>query len=271
MEHLTEYENYLYMQELADSTVRIYLEAARKFLAFAGDGPLDKSMTLKFKRHMESGGLAVSSVNQQIIALNRYLRFCGSEECMVKTRRIQKNPSLSNVIDGEEYRRMLNFAKESGDDKYYSIMKTLASTGIRISELSYFKADNIQAGHITVSNKGKVREIYLPDALVQLLSDYCQRHGIKEGCIFLGSAGNPISRIAVWQKLNRMAQKLGIDKSKSHPHSFRHYFALSYLEKYQNLFELADILGHTSLETTRIYARASVEEKRRRLEELTAE
>ena len=268
MNNLKQYREYLYMQELAESTIYLYLRIARKFLDFAGEKAVDKSDALAYKKHLEQSGLAVATINQQIIAVNRFLRFCGSGRCAVKTERIQRHGSIENVISEGDYLQMLIYTRKHGDDKYYSIMKTLALTGIRISELKYFKAENIGTGHITVNNKGKIREIYLPDSLITLLKGYCERHGITEGSIFLGSTGNPISRVAVWEKINKIAQKAGIDRDKGHPHSFRHYFALAYMKKYSNMFELADILGHASLETTRIYAAASVEEKRKRIQTL---
>lgn len=268
MKSLTEYKTDLIRQELAESTITVYLRIAREFLQFARNREMDKKTVLGYKKYMRDAGLAVTTMNQHIIAVNRYLRFCGYTECLIKTYRIQRKTSLSNVINDEDYRKMLTYVKSRNDDKYYAIIKTLVLTGIRVSELSYITVENMGEGHITVWNKGKVREIFLPDCLVAILQDYCGGHGITEGCIFRGNTGKPISREAVWGKLNRMADKIGIDRKKAHPHSFRHYFALLYLKKFSNLFELADILGHASLETTRMYAVATVEDKRRRMGQL---
>lgn len=268
MKSLTEYKTYLIKQELSDATITVYLRIAKEFLSFIGDRQIDKKIVLGYKKHMRDAGLAVTTMNQHIIAVNRYLRFCGYSDCLIKTYRVQRKTSLSNVINDEDYQKLLTYVKNRKDDKYYAIIKTLVLTGIRVSELSYITAENIGEGHIIVWNKGKVREIFLPDCLVAILVDYCGRHGITEGCIFRGNTGKPISREAVWGKLNRMAGKIGIDRKKAHPHSFRHYFALLYLKKFSNLFELADILGHASLETTRMYAVATVEDKRQRMGQL---
>lgn len=268
MKRLVKYQNYLYRQELSEATIKIYLRVAGEFLDYTGKTDIDKTDVLSFKRHLERSDLAAATVNQHIIAVNRYLRYRGHSDCAIKTERIQRHTSVTNVINEYDYYCMLIYAKEQEDDKYYAIMKTLALTGIRVSELAYIKAENIEAGHITVHNKGKIREIFLPDCLIGLLKKYCEGHGIKEGCIFRGNTGKPISRVAVWEKLNRIAEKAGIDRRKAHPHSFRHYFAQHYLKRYSNLFELADILGHASLETTRIYAMATVEEKRERMGQL---
>lgn len=268
MKNLTDYKSYLIGQELSDATITVYMRVAKEFLHFVGQRNIDKWIVLDYKKKMEDSALAVTTMNQHIIAVNRYLRFCGYSECAVKTYRIQRQTSLSNVIDDEDYQKMLVYVMEKQDDKYYAIMKTLALTGIRVSELAYLTVSNIAKGHIVVRNKGKVREIFLPDCLVTILKEFCVKYGITEGCIFRGNAGKPISREAVWEKINRIAAKAGIDRKKAHPHSFRHYFALLYLKKYSNMFELADILGHASLETTRIYAMATVEDKRKRMEQL---
>lgn len=268
MKSLKQYEMYLIKQELSEATIAVYLRITKEFLTFVGNRHIDKKIVLCYKEHMKDAELAVTTMNQHIIAVNRYLRFCGYSDCVIKTYRIQRQASLSNVITDEDYRKLLAYAKNQRDDKYYAIMKTLVLTGIRVSELSYITVENIGEGHIIVWNKGKVREIFLPDCLIAILEDYCKKNGITEGCIFRGNTGKAISREAVWGKLNRMAGKIGIDRKKAHPHSFRHYFALLYLKKYSNLFELADILGHASLETTRIYAVATVEDKRQRMGQL---
>lgn len=268
MKTLSEYQRYLKGQELAEATVAVYLRITKEFVRFVGGRCLDKKVVLDYKRNLEQEPLAMTTKNQHIIAVNRYLRYLGHPECVIKTYRIQRQASLVNVMDDADYRRMLGYAKRNGDEKYYAIMKTLALTGIRVSELSYITVGNIEEGYILVSNKGKVREIFLPDSLVELLKTYCANQGITEGSVFQGREGKPISREAVWQKINRIAQKAGIDRKKAHPHGFRHYFALRYLKQYSNMFELADILGHESLETTRIYASATVEAKRQRMEML---
>lgn len=263
-----EYRDYLYEQELSEATIAVYLRIAKKFSDYVGGMDLDKMKVLEYKKQLEQSSLAASTVNQHIIAVNRFLRYNGRPDCVVKTNRIQRQMGIVNVISAEDYERMLVYAKEQKDDKYYAIMKTLALTGIRVSELCYFTVENIGKGHISVKNKGKSREIYLPDCLVSILQEYCCAHQITEGIIFRGNTGKAISRVAVWEKINRIAGKAGIDRRKAHPHSFRHYFALLYLKKYSNMFELADILGHSSLETTRIYATATVEDKRSRMEQL---
>ncbi len=268
MRNLEKYRKYLSNQELAETTIAVYMRIAGRFLSYIGDGDIEKSAVIAYKKELDHVGYSPTTMNQHIVAVNRYLRFCGREDCQVKTRRIQRRTSVSNVINDLDYQRLLTCARESRDEKYYAIMKTLALTGIRVSELGYITVENMTEGHIIVCNKGKVREIFLPDCLIRILQKYCEQKHITEGYVFCGNKGQPISRVAVWRKIGQIAERAGVDRAKAHPHSFRHYFALMYLKKYSNLFELADILGHASLETTRIYAMATVEAKRERMEDL---
>ena len=162
---------------------------------------------------------------------------------------MQKKCSVENVISRKEYQELLNYAKSSGRKKYYYIMRTLALTGIRVSELQYITVETLETGRVQVYNKGKIRDVYLPDVLIRELKKFCREEKENDGIIFRGRGGDPI-------------------KEKVHPHSFRHFFAISYMERYGNLAELADLLGHTSIETTRIYTTSTVEEKRRKLNNL---
>lgn len=266
--HLEEYREYLYQQELSETTIAVYMRETKRFLDYVGEADIDKSIAISYKKHMLGQELSVATVNQHIIAVNRYLRYIGYSDCVIKTNRIQKHTGIDNVIDESDYLRLLEYAKQKQDDKYYAIMKTLALTGIRVSELQFITTENMETGHITVNNKGKIREIFLPDCLIVILKRYCEDHKITEGSVFQGSTGKPISRMAVWNKIHRLSEMAGIDSKKGHPHGFRHYFALLYMKNYSNLFELADILGHSSLETTRIYAMATVEDKRKRMGQL---
>lgn len=269
--HLEEYREYLFQQELSEPTIAVYIREAKRFLDYVGEAGIDKSVLLAYKKHMLKQELAVTTVNQHIIAVNRYLRYSGYSDYMIKTNRIQRQIGIDNVIDESDYLRLLEYVKEKQDDKYYAIMKTLALTGIRVSELRYITVENMEIGHITVNNKGKIREIFLPDCLIAILQQYCKDHKVTVGSVFQGSTGKPISRMAVWNKIHRLTEKAGVDRRKGHPHGFRHYFALLYMKNYSNLFELADILGHSSLETTRIYAMTTVEDKRKRMGQLDSE
>lgn len=144
-------------------------------------------------------------------------------------------------------------------------MRTLALTGIRVSELQYITVETLETGRVQVYNKGKIRDVYLPDVLIRELKKFCREEKENDGIIFRGRGGDPINRITVYKMIAYLGDMVGIKKEKVHPHSFRHFFAISYIERYGNL---ADLLGHTSIETTRIYTTSTVEEKRRKLNNL---
>lgn len=269
MKHkLKMYRRYLMEQELAESTVRTYMKRAEDFTAYVGRRKLTRQIVLAYKKERLEKRYKVSTVNLAIVALNKFMRFIGEERCTVKAKRQQSRKSLENVISESEYRKLLAYAHESGREKYYLIMRTLALTGIRVGELQYITTEMLEKGYTLVNNKGKTREIYLPDCLVEEIRSYCEKEKIQKGAVFRGCGERPVSRTAVWKMLQHIADMAGVDKRKVYPHSFRHFFALSYMRHFSNIFELADILGHSSLETTRIYTTASIEQKRERMGKL---
>ena len=225
-----------------------------------------KKNVVTYKRELKQKGVAPATINLAVIAINKYLKFTGNSGSTVKTEKIQKRRSLENVMTTEEYYRMLGAAKDSGRYKYYHIMKTLTQTGIRISELRFFTVEILKEHKIQITNKGKTREIYLPDSLLEELKEYCEKEKITSGTVFQGNKGTPIGRAAVYKMLLRIGELAGVSREKIYPHSFRHLFAVTYMDHYGNLTELADILGHSSLETTRIYTLTTAEEKRRRMD-----
>lgn len=267
MDRIEEYQEKLKNEELTDSTVRLYVREARFLLEWSGYNLRSKRQVIQYKKKLEDR-YSVATVNLKVIAVNRYLSFCGRPDWRLRQKKLQKSRSLETVITETEYRVLEEYLLLTGQKKYYAILKTLASTGIRVSELQYITVEHVRKGYAKIENKGKVREIYISDSLGRIVLGYCREAGISGGAVFCGNQGLPISRVAVWKKINQMAEKTGIPKEKLHPHSFRHYFALRYMDRYNNLFELADILGHSSLETTRIYLSSSIEDKRRRLDDL---
>lgn len=265
---LKKFAEYLQQRELAESTRYVYQKQAGDFLEYLKTGEITKKTTIGYKQHILEEYKKTSTVNLYLTAVNCYLKYAGYEECTVKLQKQQRRQCPDNILSLSEYSRLLMWAKESGRSKYYCIMRTLALTGIRISELSDCTVEALERGKFTVCNKGKNREIYLPDKLITELRAYCGGECICEGVIFLGNRGKPIGRTSVYKMLRRMAEYIGIPKEKVHPHSFRHLFAVTYMKQYSNLFELADILGHASLETTRIYTVTTAEEKRIRINAL---
>lgn len=265
---LKKYTEYLYQKELAEGTIDIYVREAQKLLAFLDGRQITKEEMIRYKRCLIKRKIGVSTRNLCIVAVNSYLKYMGCDDCRIKTERIQRRHSLSNILSGEDVRKMLFTARREGQEKYYYIIRTLSMTGMRIGELSCLTVEVLVRGKFTVENKGKAREIYLPDRLVQELQDYCSSRGIFSGTVFLGKQGKPIHRSSVNKAFVKLAKEAGVARERAYPHSFRHLFAITYMRQYGDLTELADILGHSSLETTRIYTLTTVEEKRKRLNEL---
>jgi integrase len=266
---MVRYAEYLSEKELSENTKEVYLRQAGEFLAFLEERKITKKETLAYKRRLLEKGWKASSTNLYIVAVNSYLKYAGHQECVLKTERLQRRQCPENIMTKEEYQKMLAYARVSGRKKYYCIMRTLALTGIRISELSDCTVEALTRRKFVTSNKGKAREVYLPDKLLDELTEYCSVNGIEKGIIFRGNYDKPISRTTVYKMLIHMADMTGVPKEKVHPHGFRHLFAITYMEQYSNLFELADILGHSSLETTRIYTATTGEAKRERMNRLT--
>lgn len=265
---IKEYEEYLFQKELARNTIQVYSRQARLLLHYLDGQITSKKAVLEYKQHLLKQGRRVTSTNLYIVAVNSYLKYIGKEAYCIRTERIQRQQSLENVLSMAEYRKMLAYALESGREKYYYIIRVLVFTGIRVSELSFLTVKVLPVGKFVVDNKGKIRDVYLPQKLVEELRVYCHKQEITEGAIFRGNCDKAISRVAVYKMLIRMAEAVGIEKEKAHPHSFRHLFAVTYMRQYADLTELADLLGHSSLETTRIYTTTTVEEKRNRLNNL---
>lgn len=265
---ITEYREYLLQKELSENTIHVYVRQAKLFLEYLGGVTATKKLLLEYKKHLLGQNRKISSTNLYIVAVNSYLKYVGLSKCIIKTERIQKHRSLENVISLEEYRRILAYAKESGREKYYHIIRVLAFTGIRVSEFAFLTVDALPTGKFAVGNKGKTREVYLPEKLVSELTAYCETEMITAGVIFTGYQGRAIHRASIYKMLIHLADMTGVDKKKAHPHSFRHLFALTYMRQYADLTELADLLGHSSLETTRIYTTTTAEEKRSRLNNL---
>ena len=262
---IEKYGEYLSEAELSDNTIQVYLRQAKSFLDFMQERTITKKEAVAYKSHLLGQGRKMTSTNLYIVAVNSFLKYAGFEGCVVKTERLQKRQCPENIISREEYGRMLDYAKWTGRDKYYCLMRTLALTGIRISELRDCTVEALECGKFMTRSKGKTREIYLPDKLTRDLREYCRSNNIMSGSIFLGNAGKAIGRTAVYRMLVRLADMAGVPKEKAHPHSFRHLFAVTYMEQYSNLFELADILGHSSLETTRVYTVTTGEAKREKM------
>ena len=261
---------YLTEREASKSTKDNYLRYVKQFLKFLGERKPTKELLMEYRSCLLESGLAHATINLKLVSVNRYLEFIGRPECKIKLLRIQRKNYVSNRITEKEFGMLLDDAYAHGEEKYYLIMRVLGATGIRIQELSNFTIQNIQKkkANIEIRNKNKCRIIVVPEGLREELLQYAKNNGITAGAVFRGNRGTAISRSAVWKKLKQIADRAGVETEKVHPHAFRHFFAFTYINKYKNVSILADILGHTSVETTRIYIQQTLEDTRHQLDEL---
>lgn len=268
---LSEFILELKYSEKADKTLAKYKADIFKFIKFAKDIKTDltKDVTLDYKKIISDGTFKTSSVNSYIVALNKYLNWLGLKDLRVKIIKQQQKSSLEDVISMADYKRLLRFAKKLDMENIYFIMRILASTGIRIDELKFITAESIKTNYIKVNNKGKERDIIVSQELCRELRKYCKSIGITTGVLFLGRNNkNILSKSTIWRKMKKIAGIAKVNKNKVHAHSFRHLFAKEYMKKYNNLAELADLIGHKKLETTRIYTRSTSLEKRNKLDNM---
>lgn len=260
------YKTFLCSTGLASSTVCKYIHTVQRLFIAAGTQDiycLTRETLEKYKKNLQKN-CSAASLNTCIIACNRFFAWSGIPDMHLKTCRIQRPNVLENVISCDEYRRLLDAARKMGDMRMYYIMRLLASSGIRISELQFVTVEMLDAQYARIQNKGKSRIVFFPSELCRELSGYCAACRISEGIIFCGRDPEKMSDpSAVWRSLKKLAAVAGVPPEKVHAHNFRHLFAKQFMAKYKDLPELADILGHSSLETTRIYVRAGYEEKQR--------
>jgi len=250
-------------EEKAAKTLTKYRADVKRFLNHVQhDNDITKDDVLKYKQYISSGKYKTRSINSYIVAVNKFLKWCGHEELKVKKLKMQQKNSIDNIVDINDYKRMLRYAKKLGHEDIYMIMKIIASTGIRISELKHFTVEAVKSFYIHTRNKGKDRDIILTQELARDIRKYCREHRIHKGQIF------KVSNSTIWRRMKKIAAAARVNKQKVYPHSFRHLFAKEFINHYNNPMELADILGHSSLETTRIYTRSTNEEKRKKLEQM---
>ncbi len=260
-------------QEYSDNTLKQYKANVLKFINWLPDDgkAITKETTMNYKRYLYEldPKPETSSINTWIIELNKYLKWLELNDLTIKKIKQQVKSSNEEVLSLSDYKRLLRFAKRMGYIKLYYIMKVLAMTGIRVSELKFFTVESIKSNYIRAFNKGKERNIIIRQDLARELRKYCRENNIKSGCIFKGEEQEKLVLSTVWRHMKKVSGAAKVNKKKVHAHSFRHLFAQVFLNEYEdNITELADILGHNSLETTRLYTRSSDSQKKSKLEKL---
>ena len=266
--HLTAFKEYLLREEKSAATVEKYLRDARVFVLYSEGKPLSKELAVAYKRSLEEKGYKPRSVNSMLASLNSFLDFVGAADCKVKTIRIQKQTYLKEEkeLTKDEYKRLLAAARHK--EQLNLVIRTICATGIRVSELKYFTAEAIGIGEVSVKCKSKTRTILIPGDLRKLLLSYAHKRGIASGTIFITRGGKPLDRSYIWAQMKGLCASAGINPSKVFPHNLRKLFARTFYGMEKDIAKLADILGHSSIETTRIYIMTTGSEHRRQIERM---
>ncbi len=256
-------------EERSDGTIEKYVRDVKQFAEWVGERPMTKELILLWKEELKSRYCPVT-VNGKLASINRFLEISGRMEWRVKALKIQRRifRDQRKELTKEEYERLVTEAREQGKERLALLMETICATGIRVSELSYVTMEAVRTGKAEISLKGKIRVILLPGKLCRKLSKYGKKYGINTGQLFVTRNGTPVSRKQIWAEMKRLCKEAGIEASKVFPHNLRHLFARCFYKACRDVVRLADILGHSSVDTTRVYLISSGLEHERTLEGL---
>ena len=259
----------LWSDERSAGTVAKYRRDVTAFADWLAGRAATKESAAGWKAHLLEHHYAPRTVNSMLAAVNGFFKFAGWN-IRVKFLKVQRQlfRDTARELTRAEYDRLLTAAQSSGQERLALIMETLCATGIRVSELRYITVEAAEAGRATVSLKGKIRTILLSTKLCRKLLKYARKQKIASGEVFLTKSGKPITRRQVWYELKRLCKAAGVESSKVFPHNFRHLFATIFYRACKDIARLADVLGHSSIETTRIYLTVSGTEQARQLDRL---
>ncbi|GFI36195.1 tyrosine recombinase XerH [Lachnospiraceae bacterium] len=268
-EKIESFRIYLRENEKAAATIQKYIREIELLSEFLDDAYITKEKILRYREWLRSKYQA-RTVNGKISAVNSYADFAGAEDCKVKFLRIQNRPFIdeSRQLGEAEYRKLLLTAKKMNRERLYYMLLSICGTGIRVSELQYITVETVKDGKTEISMKGKNRTILLPKELLKKLEHYIEKYHISSGSVFQTRNGNPVNRSNICREMKMLCTQAGVDQTKVFPHNLRHLFARKYFEVEKNISLLADVLGHSSIETTRIYVAASVSEHEKILEKV---
>jgi len=257
---VTNFEKFLSKQDLAKNSIRSYVWTVDFFIRNYGE--VKRSNLFAYKGYLVEN-FKPQTVNLRLQGINRYLEFIKQDKLKMKLVKVQQKNFLENVISDADYRFLKRKLKEDEYDEWYFVVWFMAATGARVSELLQIKAEHVAAGHLDIYSKGgKMRRIYIPKKLKSEALEWLKNRGQESGYIFLNRFGNRITTRGIALQLKHFAEKYGLPKEVVYPHSFRHRFAKNFLERYNDIALLADLMGHERIETTRIYLRKTASEQR---------
>lgn len=250
-EEISAFRLYLENEEKSKATVEKYLRDVRSFVDFVKDKNLTKEQTLSFKNILVER-YAPASVNSMLVAVNAFLDFIGMSECKVKQLKIQRQlfANEEKELSCEEFRRLVSAAEDS---RISAVIQTICGTGIRVSELKYITVEAVQRGKAMVNCKNKTRVIFIPLQIKKMLKAYIKKTGISAGSVFVTRSGKPLDRSNIWKEMKALCRRARVSENKVFPHNLRHLFARTFYKIEKDIVRLADLLGHSSINTTRIY------------------
>ena len=267
---LSAFSAHLRQEDRSSGTAGKYLHDCTGFALWLGDRALTPEAAAQWREHLLQKGYAPATVNSMLSAVNRLLKFLGREECRVRSLRIQRRTfrEQRRELTRGEYQRLLDAAADLGRERLALLMETICATGIRVSEVRYITVEAARAGRTEIRLKGKIRTILLPSKLCRKLLKYARKQKTASGEIFLTRSGAPVSRRQIWREMKALCKESGVEASNVFPHNLRHLFATAFYRACRDIVKLADVLGHSSIDTTRIYLMTTGAEHARQMEKL---
>lgn len=264
------FELYLKSEEKSDNTIEKYIRDVRAFANYIGDFEVAKEKVIAYKNKLLSENYAVRSINSMLASINGLLSFLGWADLKVKSIKLQRQiycPEEKELTKAE-YMRLVNTAKQKGNERLNLLIQTICGTGIRVSELQFITIEAVKCGEAIVSLKGKTRSVFIVRELQKKLLRYATEQKIATGSIFITRNGKPMSRTNIWREMKSLCEQAGVNSQKVFPHNLRHLFARTFYGIEKDIAKLADILGHSSINTTRIYIITTGNEHRQRMENM---
>ena len=261
---------YLKSEEKSENTIEKYIRDVRAFTTYMGNAEITKEAVIAYKNKLLSEGYAVRSINSMVASINSLFAFLGWQNLKVKSLKLQQQIYCSEEkeLTKAEYMRLVNTAKQKGNERLNLLIQTICGTGIRVSELQYITVEAVTCGEAVVSLKGKTRSVFIVRELQKKLLRYAAEQKITSGAIFITRTGKPMSRTNIWREMKSLCEQAGVNPQKVFPHNLRHLFARTFYGIEKDIAKLADILGHSSINTTRIYIITTGNEHRQRMENM---
>lgn len=270
-ELLEQYRVHLFEEEKSSATITKYLSDLRRLMGFADGVELTKERMIRYKEYlMNEKQYKSSSINSYLVAANRFFSFMGWFDLRVKTVRVQRSVFIpeERELTKAEFQRLVKAAQELGKHKLAMVIQTLCATGMRVSEIQFLTVAAVEKGRVTVYNKGKERVILIQRSLRMRLLAYIKKYGIRSGRVFCTANEKPLERSYIWREMKKLSRRAGVKESKVFPHNLRALFARTYYAVFKDIAKLADLLGHSSIETTRIYTKTSGSRHQKQLDKL---